>query len=1276
MRFIENGPSIPDELLNARDEGRVVFFCGAGVSKAYARMPDFFGLVDAVIQELGVEPDSDALKVYEKSGEIGEELSITGLISADRIFGLLEREFTITDIQSAVTKSLKPNSKVDLKAHQILLRLATTPDSKIQLVTTNFDNLFDECEGECKIFEPPRLPDPSRFNDLDGIVYLHGRVNDDYTGPNGDGFILSSSDFGHAYLSDGWATKFFREIIQKYIVVFIGYSADDPPINYLLEGLKRTQNSTRRIYSFQAEDSNEAVARWYHKNVEPIIYSPENYHYALWETLERWAQRANDPELWRRKTIDLAMKGPENLQPHQRGQLAHIVSTHVGAREFTERKPSAEWLCVFDPKCRYARPKRLDWFDLESTPLDPFSLYGLDSDPPPEKIDPDNQFAKRDIPADAWDAFIATRLDHLNAPDGGGPVLRGDNAAKVPQLPKRLNYLGWWIGTIASQPSAIWWVAQQDNLHPSIRHSIWLNIKNSDNVPPVIRDAWRYLIEEFEHSNVDPALELYGLKDEIERDGWSLGAVRRLSVITRPYLKVAPSFLNNSFPPKNDTDYSLNELIRIEVECPNLVLEIPQDWLKEIIRVYRNNIDFAVRLCEEVEDPQLHHISSIERDNSSDLSDYEPFHRISGWVTKFASLFENLLKLDVPSAREEFLTWPTRDKSAFARLRLWASGKKQLVTRDEFYQVVMRLSDEEFWRTDYQRDLLIVLARRWSELQEDSRKKIENRLLVGPRQLKMEDEVYFKEHRAWSILNRIQWLENEDCEFSFDIAKEIVKLKQDAPTWKMENAVHAADSNEISCGFVSTNTEHALLLQEPISSILSKATEISGRSKTNTLEEYDPFAGLCDERPIRAYLALVRSAKKNDFPEWAWKTFLNSSIRKDDPTKFAATIAERLCLFPDESIAELLYPSTWWLSNVSKRLSKDYPSSFDKIIEKLIHALHFETSKGQFNRIDRGKDRDWATEAINSPTGHLARAIITDSRIDSRISNEPKSESWLDQLARLLSLKGDPRRHVITIISHNLSWFYYLAPEWTENHILSILNNNDDLDRKALWAGFLWNPKNLSPELYLRLKVGLIGLAKTRDMDREGYLRSLVNLIMFGWISLKAKDGKQCISNEELRDLLLHSDDNFRVYVLWYIQNGLSSDDLDTRKIWGTKAPEFFQRIWPRQKIVKNSKMTLRLTELLLSQDANFPELLELILPLLTNLKDGTGLHLSFQIKGSDLIKVNPKQFLQLLYAILPNEAQFWPYDIEDILKLIGEADNSLLSDARWKELMRKWNAR
>ncbi|MDC0273976.1 SIR2 family protein [Planctomycetaceae bacterium] len=234
MRFRENGPSIPDALLQARDEGRVVFFCGAGISQAKAGLPDFFGLAEAVIRELGVPPESDACKVLKKAKELGEELDVTGLISADRVFSLMEREFDSTDIQSAVAKCLTPQEGVNRSAHSTLLRLARSPDGKTRIVTTNFDRLFESAEQDVQLFQPPRLPDLSRYEDIDGIVYLHGCTNNEYSGSEGDGFVLSSSDFGHAYLSEGWATDFFREVIRKYVIVFIGYSADDPPVHYLL----------------------------------------------------------------------------------------------------------------------------------------------------------------------------------------------------------------------------------------------------------------------------------------------------------------------------------------------------------------------------------------------------------------------------------------------------------------------------------------------------------------------------------------------------------------------------------------------------------------------------------------------------------------------------------------------------------------------------------------------------------------------------------------------------------------------------------------------------------------------------------------------------------------------------------------------------------------------------------------------------------------------------------------------------------------------------------
>src|SRR5262245_52616940 len=117
MRFTKDGPSIPDDLLNARDEGRVVFFCGAGVSRERAELPDFFGLAEKVIHYLGASNDSDARKLFAKAQELGDELSVNGLISADRVFGLLEREFSIADIQAAVAKSLTLPANPDLYAH-------------------------------------------------------------------------------------------------------------------------------------------------------------------------------------------------------------------------------------------------------------------------------------------------------------------------------------------------------------------------------------------------------------------------------------------------------------------------------------------------------------------------------------------------------------------------------------------------------------------------------------------------------------------------------------------------------------------------------------------------------------------------------------------------------------------------------------------------------------------------------------------------------------------------------------------------------------------------------------------------------------------------------------------------------------------------------------------------------------------------------------------------------------------------------------------------------
>ena len=130
MRFFENGPAIPDELLHARDEGRVVFFCGAGVSRAKAKLPDFFGLAKKVMKTLGVQADSPARKLLEEVYNVEAQTGVAGVIAADRIFGLLEREFSTVLIEEAVASALRPSDgddEPDLTAHRIILDLATIP---------------------------------------------------------------------------------------------------------------------------------------------------------------------------------------------------------------------------------------------------------------------------------------------------------------------------------------------------------------------------------------------------------------------------------------------------------------------------------------------------------------------------------------------------------------------------------------------------------------------------------------------------------------------------------------------------------------------------------------------------------------------------------------------------------------------------------------------------------------------------------------------------------------------------------------------------------------------------------------------------------------------------------------------------------------------------------------------------------------------------------------------------------------------------------------------
>src|SRR5690606_37855067 len=158
------------------------------------------------------------------------------------------------------------------------------------------------------------------------------------------------------------------------------------------------------------------------------------------------------------------------------------------------------------------------------------------------------------------------------------------------------------------------------------------------------------------------------------------------------------SIRHRPVPPTMDDAFEVADIVRFKVVAPAPpdAAEIPDAWLCHVVRGLRANIEASVRLIEEVNDHYRARVSPIEVDDSPGIDTHGRTEGLSGCVITLASLFDRLLEYDSPAAHEEFLSWPSDDDIAFARLRLWASGKPEVSTPDTFSRLILELSDDVF----------------------------------------------------------------------------------------------------------------------------------------------------------------------------------------------------------------------------------------------------------------------------------------------------------------------------------------------------------------------------------------------------------------------------------------------------------------------------------------------------------------------------------------------------------------------------------------------------
>ncbi len=1281
VQFLEGGPEIPDELLLALDEGRVVFFCGAGVSRAKAGLPDFFCLAKQVLDTLSVPDDSPAIRILDEARAIEDRTGVPGLISVDRVFGLLERDFLESDIERAVAQALKRENGVNLEAHELLLDLATTREGVTKLVTTNFDRLFESCGRGQKTWQPPGLPDPARPGDLHGIVYLHGRATKEYDGCEGDGFVLSSADFGRAYLAGGWAIRFFKDVIDRYTVVFIGYSADDPPVQYLLEALKKSGGKLDDVYAFQSGDAEDASARWSYKGVKAISYDSTDGHAALWETLKEWAKRARDPEGWQARTIAMARRGPEALSPVEREQVAHLVSTRDGARKFLESDPPAPatWLCVFDKSIRYSNPGTISSGENKGKVIDSFSLYGLTSDPVPTPIHPEDIDPKREIPRTAWDAFALNRRDWLELGDEHITPMRGSQSLYARQLPDRIAKLGLWIGKVSNQNAAVWWGARQSGLHPAIQQIIRLNLEKGEaDYAPHIFQAWHYLFEHWRSGREEARSDWHRFANEIGILGWNKTTVRKYETLSRPRMTAGHDDVCSTTAPQADDETSLNELILLDLEYTEggCDIPIPDEWLADIVSALKRNLDIGIQLQTERGQYGWLDIPPIIPSDDPDINTHARNRGLPSAVLSYASHFERLLELDIEKAGQEAATWPTDDDNVFARLLIWASRFETLVSDKDFIVFFGKVGRDAFWEVHHQRDLLHTLQERWPKLPKPARKRIEERILEGPKRWESEAEHDFVKRGDWSIATRLHWLRSKGCNLNVNYDNEIERLKCAVPDWSPEHAENADRSRESRGGIVRTDTEHSALLTEPLSIILTKAKDLSGRS-VSELVDHEPFAGLCAHHPVRALSALRLEARRDDYPDWAWRLFLNSDQREKDSGRLKKFMAEILISASEEALGGIIYPVSEWLLATTEGLPAECVPTFERLVSRLLGVLKDNPEAGGSGIVRGNRDPDWVTEALNSPSGKIAQALYHDPHSKGLAENQGLPTEWCKLVEGALALPSDNGRFAMVFCSYQLNWFHRVDRKWTEDKLLSVLRTKKFETLEAWWAGYLWGVLELPCfELFRVLKPYVLERASSHSNDKRSNRDKLAELILASWGRPDSKTGTARISDEEFRKVLIDAGDSFRSHVLSQLKRW-SKNNGDSGEFWKNQRERFLRQVWPLQKAARTSNNSALLIELAFSNEDSFVAISDAMLPLISKLQRGCILPPSIRGDEGNIVAKHPKRVLEILYSALAENANNWPHKINATsMERITDADPSLRSDTKWVELMRRWNSR
>jgi hypothetical protein len=1238
MQFCDGGPDVPDELISAQLEAEVVFVVGAGVS-ARVGLPLFGKLVGQVYARLGQAPPQSPDSLADAA-----ETDAWTRKEWDRTLGLLERRLVYphpnrpevqNDVREAVAEMLLPPDRAYV-AHRDIIEISRDPAGRPRVITTNFDTLFERaqqaigCNPVLSVVGPG-LPavGSSGFH---GIMHLHGRIADACMSLPTSNLVLTSADFGEAYLRSGWASRFVYDLLRRYTLVFVGYAADDPPMRYMLEATEAGRlhfPDLRRAYAFApfsddlGSDEDDIRTLWRAKGLVAIPYENcDGSHDSLYQSLSAWADCARNPIAWATHEITrIGTASFADASEPMRAKVKYLTTSVASTLVLSNCAGSSDWIeCLID---RQSPPHLLErnvniW--VAQRLADRMLVkWALGAQPGIKAIvaravqphlavprvllpdvmcrfwrlyltafGPENRFNGFDRPAS---------LSGLNA--GATDYFTIESVVEIVRPRLQLTAPSQFLGSDDDSSEAS---------DPSLRELCYRNFECQEWPP------WREILARW------------------------------------PQDAVAESRL-------------LNALGRTLAEACELAREAG------LIEPSGDQTSREVQLVHELEPAEAAVPSLSEGQHGGlrqrvDIDDHK--RSFVPIVRLMSGLWRRLAGHDARRARSIARSWMEQDFLLFQRLGYWAAAVSDDGPVEVAAEALGELSHTSFWQEHRFAEAARFWCGRWNSLPPRTRRAIEKHILMGPPgnlfwpeeksdQRRRANFMRYRElvrittsggvlsHRASTVLARLtEGLENPPAEISV-----VEGLRQEM--WSGSGRPGDA----------------SLVAEVPIEGLLERVAEI---------EEADPinqdglWAAICRERPGDAVGALVIGGGLGTWAPARWRDYLNSSLmdfRDGIDGDEVALVSRAPCSMPADILDAILPAASAWLRSLAQTNAEGLRDlilvTWDRLMEALPRLADAQDP-------DTSCNQPLIDESTNHPAGALAVILIT---LQDRSPKGPAADLAPDlrpRLEQLIGLGGRMQKLALSQLVRVLPFFLWLAPDWAEEKLCQEIYRDESNGRQLLSTLILYGQHYYHVQIFNRLKPMI--RAALLDPETEHDVRNRIAQLITWAIGLKmAGDQDINLTEPEARRLLTRSPATALRSVAWGLWRTLGQAQADAKRdVWVNHLKPFLQRVWPNDVLARDPHVSAMLVKIPAVAGELLPDAVDMILRLIVPAKVNT-VEFAFDLHDNPgLIGRFPHEILDLVRASM-ELYEPPPLDLAKFLDDVIAAAPDLGDDARYVAL-------